>query len=325
MGTLLIDRKDVELRRDGARLLVFEQGRRTGSVPVSHLQRVVIQNRALLDSNILGALAEHGVGLVVINQRRPQATASLPGHAHNDAVRRLSQYRCSLDEDWRRQWSARLVLRKLRAQRLLLVRALAQRPDERHALVKAIRALEQRRDNLNDGVDLDRNRIRGFEGAAAAAYFSGFARLFPPALAFTGRNRRPPRDPVNACLSLAYTLLNADAVLALHAAGLDPMLGFYHDPDFGRESLACDFIEPLRPRVDEWIWTLFRQRQLRVEYFFKDKGACLLNKTGRKTFYAEWEGCALPLRRALRRSAQWLARVFSADSLASSQFGAGHE
>ena len=93
-------------------------------------------------------------------------------------------------------------------------------------------------------------RLRGIEGAAAAAYFQGFTRLFPPSLEFTGRNRRPPRDPVNAVLSLSYTPLHFEAVQAVCAAGLDPLIGFYHELVFGRESLASDLIEPLWPKVD---------------------------------------------------------------------------
>lgn len=309
MGTLLIDRKDAELRREGARLLVYERGVRTGSVPISQLERVVIQNRTVLDTGTLGALAEHGVGLVIINPRRPDATANLHGRSHNDATRRLSQYRYCFDRSWRQRWSVQLVSRKVRAQWLLLVRALERRPDRRLPLTKAIDVLERCLASLNDDITPDLNRIRGLEGAAAAAYFSGYTQLFPPSLEFTGRNRRPPRDPVNACLSLAYTLLHADAVLALHAAGLDPMLGFYHEQAFGRDSLACDFVEPLRPRVDGWIRELFRARRLRGEYFSIDKGACLLNKTGRRIFYAEWETCAPALRRALRRGGQLLAGI----------------
>ena len=314
MGTLLIDRKDVELRRDGDRLLVFEQGTRTGSVPVSHLRRIVIQNRAVLDTAILGVLVEHGVDLVVINPRRPQATARLTGSSHNDAGRRLTQYRYSLDNEWRQRWSMLLVWRKIKAQRLFLHRALASRPDLRHTLVKAIRNLDQRIDVLREESSPLRDRVCGIEGAAAAAYFKALTHLFPPSLEFTDRNRRPPRDPVNACLSLAYTLLHADAVLALQVAGLDPMLGFYHDVAFGRESLACDVIEPLRPRVDEWIWTLFRERALRSEDFSVTNGACLLNKAGRKTFYTSWEICAQPLRRALRRGASLLAKRFAEEA-----------
>jgi len=88
--------------------------------------------------------------------------------------------------------------------------------------------------------------LRGLEGAGASAYFEGFADLLPDRLKFSGRNHRPPRDPVNAMLSLGYTLLHAEAVLALYGAGLDPFIGFHHGLDFGRESLACALVEPLR-------------------------------------------------------------------------------
>ena len=121
-----------------------------------------------------------------------------------------------------------------------------------------------------------------------------------PALGFTGRNRRPPRDPVNACLSLAYTLLHTQAVQACSTAGLDPLFGFYHRPAIGRESLASDLIEPLRPAVDLWVWEQLRSRQLRPEHFSIDKGACLLGKAGRQHFYTHWQTSTSPWARWLR-------------------------
>jgi CRISPR-associated protein Cas1 len=131
--------------------------------------------------------------------------------------------------------------------------------------------------------------LRGVEGAAQAAYFRAYVTLFPESLGFGGRNRRPPRDPVNACLSLAYTLTHFEAVRAADAAGLDPFLGFFHEIAFERESLACDLMEPVRPSIDAWIWEMFRTRTLRPEHFHSDKGACLLEKTGRARFYESFE------------------------------------
>lgn len=131
--------------------------------------------------------------------------------------------------------------------------------------------------------------------------------MLPPALGFTGRNRRPPRDPANAVLSLAYTLLHFEAVRAGHAAGLDPYIGFYHRPSFARASLASDLIEPLRPWLDQHLWRLFAERVLRPEHFTLDRGACLLGKAGRERFYPCYETLIRPARRALRRSARHLA------------------
>ena len=314
MGTLYIDRKDVELRRDGACMSLYEQGERSGSIPFSQLERVVIFNHAVLDTGVLGALAEHGVSLVTLSARRPERTAQLLGRAHNAAARRIAQYRLSLDDAWRTRWSGILVKRKLLAQRALLAQAMAARPDVRHALFGALAQINERITSL--ACPSGRDSIRGIEGAGASAYFKGYCALFAPELDFTGRNRRPPKDPVNSCLSLAYTLAHADAVIACHAAGLDPLIGFYHDLSFARESLACDLVEPLRPRVDAWVWGLFRNRTLRPDHFSLDKSACLLGKTGRREFYIAWEAFAPHLRRRLRAYARLIVRALERESIA---------
>ncbi|HNC68572.1 MAG TPA: CRISPR-associated endonuclease Cas1, partial [Thauera aminoaromatica] len=204
-----------------------------------------------------------------------------------------------------------LVRTKLHRQRRLLDYARGERPDARKPLCDALAtldAIDARLAATSGSDDEATARLRGAEGAAARAYFGGLCALFAPALGFTGRNRRPPRDPVNACLSLAYTLLHFDAVRAAHVAGLDPLLGFYHRPAFGRESLASDLIEALRPQADAWVWEQFRSRALREDQFTSDKGACLLGKAGRERFYARWESFAGAPRRWLRVRCARLAR-----------------
>jgi CRISPR-associated protein Cas1 len=151
----------------------------------------------------------------------------------------------------------------------------------------------------------------GIEGAGAAAYFGAYTTLFAPSLRFQDRNRRPPRDPVNACLSLAYTLAHHQACRAAAAAGLDPFVGFYHEVAHGRESLACDLVEPLRPRVDAWVWRLFRQRRVRLEHFRTHAGACLLGKAGRAVFYEEFEALSADCVRRLRRACRSLVRALT--------------
>lgn len=311
MGTLYIDRKDIELRQEGRCLLIIEQGQRSGSVPFSHIERIVIFNRAVLDTGLLGVLSEQGIHLVTLNARKPQRSAQLLAQSHNDAARRISQYQLSLNDDLRDRWSGLLIRRKLLAQRAVLQNALQDRPDCRHTLFNAIAQLDARIVSLSAAAD--RDSVRGLEGAAASAYFRGFCALFAPELMFTGRNRRPPKDPVNACLSLAYTLAHSDAVMACRAAGLDPLLGFYHDLSFARESLACDMVEPLRPRIDAWIWSQFRLRQLRPDHFSLDKGACLLGKAGRQIFYREWEVLAPRIRRSFRRFTRLMLRAMASE------------
>ena len=309
MGTLYLDRRDLTLRLDGKRLVIEEPPARPRGVPLALVERAVIQGAVRFDGGVLAALAEQGTAVVCLSARHSRRTAILLGPGHGDARRRLAQYQLALDPAARLPLARALVAAKLRAQLRLLEAALAQRPDVRKPLHDGIATI---RDLLSAlAMAADRDTVLGLEGAGAAAHYAALTALFPPALNVAGRNRRPPRDPVNACLSLGYTLLHFEAVRAAHGAGLDPLLGFYHEPAYGRESLACDLIEPLRPRLDGWVWELFRTRRLRVEDFVLDKGACLLAKAGRQTFYAGYEGWVPPLRRYLRRESYRLANGLS--------------
>ena len=309
MGTLYLDRRNLNLRLDSKRLVIEEPEARPRGVPLALLERVVLRGLVRFDSGVLGALAEQGTSVVCLSARHSRRTAIVLGPGHGDARRRLAQYQLALDPEARLPLARQLIAGKLRAQIRLLDAALGQRPDVRKPLHDALETLRRLLPDV--GGAADRDVLLGLEGAGAAAHYGGLTALFPPSLNFTGRNRRPPRDPVNACLSLGYTLLHFEAVRAAHGAGLDPLLGFFHEPAYGRESLACDLIEPLRPRLDGWVWALFRERRLRAEDFLFDKGACLLDKPGRRTFYAGYEFWVPPLRRYLRwecyRLANWLS------------------
>lgn len=174
---------------------------------------------------------------------------------------------------------------KLRGQAAVLSAASVLRPELSYELNIARRTLVDTASRLRQESAPDLPALRGIEGAAAAAFFEAYRLLFAPALHFQGRNRRPPRDPVNAALSLAYTLEYAEGVRAAAAAGLDGFIGFYHDLRHGRQSLACDLCEWERGSVESWVWRLFRERVLRVEHFHAHAGSCLLGKAGRREFY----------------------------------------
>lgn len=310
MATLLLDRAQLEVACDGDALALYEAGERRGSVPLKLLDRCVIQGSATrLDSGVLLKLAEAGVATVLLSPRVQRRVAIVLGPAHNDAGVRLAQAQRVCDEAHCRRWSLELVIAKLRRQRRVLARWQLARPDARkplHDAAAAVQGALERVQTLSAAPPLD--QLRGIEGAAARAYFAGLSAVLPPGLGFTGRNRRPPRDPANALLSLGYTLLHVEAVQACHRAGVDPLLGYYHRPSFGRESMASDLIEPLRPEVDHWVWQLLRDRTLRADHFSSDRGACLLGKAGRATFYAAWATAVRPWRRWLRQVATGVAR-----------------
>lgn len=313
MSTLYLDRKGLELKVDGAALALYEQGSRLRTVPFALLDRVVIRSEVLLSSSVLGALGSAGCATVILSGRQSRLLAIVQGRAHNDGLLRLTQYARVQDEEWRRHWANRFVLGKMLRQERFLERALAVRPDCSKPIFDARESLRSLRARVADTLPTVES-LRGVEGAAQAAYFRAFAALFPESLGFNGRNRRPPRDPVNGCLSLTYTLLHFEAVRSAYAAGLDPFLGFFHEIAFGRESLACDLIEPVRPLADRWVWEMFRSRLLRPEHFRWDNGGCFLGKAGRARFYEQFEGFLRRAARCLRGYCRLLVRDLRASA-----------
>jgi CRISPR-associated protein Cas1 len=313
MSSLYLDRKNLGVKLDGRALALYEDGIKKGTVPFHLLERVILRGNVQLESRVLGALSEHNIGLLILSGRNTEATAMLSARSHNDTQRRLGQYQASQNDGLRTPLARWLVLVKVRAQHRLLSDVLTARADLRYPLVSSLRSLGRILEQLHeDSPAISLASLRGFEGAAAAAYFGSFVHLFANSLNFTGRKKRPPPDPVNACLSLGYTLLHYDAVRTCHIVGLDAMLGFYHDVSFGRESLACDLMEPLRPLMDRWVWKMFQERQLRVEHFCDDKGRCQMNKAGRQCFYGFYESQAGSARRLLRRYGYALAKHYQA-------------
>ena len=310
MATLYLDRRDLAVELESGRLRVRHPDGGLRDVPLALLERVVITATTRLDSSLLAALGAAGVAVMIINPRNVDRVAFVLGRPHNDLRVRLGQYRQLGDTGWIEQWARHLVRAKLIGQRRLLRNAMALRPQQRLPLYKGIKALDAaiaRCDQSNAVATL-----RGIEGAAAAAYFAALGALFPEPLHFSGRNRRPPRDPVNVLLSLTYTLLHFEAVRASYTVGLDPYLGFYHRPAFGRESLASDLMEPLRPIADRLVWRLLAEQTLRAEHFHHQDNACLLGKAGRGHFYAAYEAFAERPRRLLRRYCRELARALRA-------------
>lgn len=141
--------------------------------------------------------------------------------------------------------------------------------------------------------------LLGIEGTAARIYFEAFGRLLKPdsepregalSFDFDGRNRRPPLDPVNAMLSLGYTLLAKDVTIALQSAGFDPYLGFYHQPRYGRPALALDVMEEFRPLiVDSVVLAAVNTGAIRLGDFIRRGGAVTMTKSGRAKFFQAYE------------------------------------
>ncbi len=142
--------------------------------------------------------------------------------------------------------------------------------------------------------------LLGSEGNGARLYFRDFAGMIKldesgrdtsaMPFDFETRNRRPPRDPVNALLSLGYSLLAKDLTVACYAVGFDPYIGFYHQPRFGRPALALDLMEPFRPLiVDSAVLTAINTGMITPRDFVRVGGSVALTAAGRKAFFRAYE------------------------------------
>ncbi|MDR2506986.1 MAG: CRISPR-associated endonuclease Cas1 [Candidatus Accumulibacter sp.] len=289
MTSLYVDRKNVELRADGEALVFYENGERVGTVPLTPLSRIFLRGDIKLSATLLGKLGEHGIGVVVLSGRK-HTPSLLLGRPHNDASRRVKQYKLSLNSEYCLKFSRAIVAAKISGQLAFVRERKSAQPMHRYPLSIGERRLE----SALEQIDTQKNiaALRGLEGAAAASYFQTMAEMLPEKLGFHQRNRRPPRDPVNAALSLTYTLLQSEATLAIYGAGLDPFIGFYHALDFGRESLACDLMEALRPQADRFVLKMFREEVLTAGDFSRSDAGCMLGKAGRGRYYKAYEAYA---------------------------------
>jgi CRISPR-associated protein Cas1 len=230
--------------------------------------------------------------------------------------------------------AAQLVAGKIRNQRILLQRNHVEPPPRALALLKAYADDAQHAHSLE--------QLLGIEGNAARLYFQHFAGMLkrdddhPTAPAdtlpdgfsfdFTARNRRPPRDPVNALLSLAYSLLTKDLTIITQIVGFDPYLGFFHQPRFGRPSLALDLMEPFRPLIaDSAVLTAINTRMLGPADFVRAGRSVALTPSGRKALFRAYEqrmdtlvthplfGYRVNYRRILEIQTRLLARVLTGE------------
>ena len=314
MTTCYIDRKEAELRADGHAIAVYEGGRRTATIPLGPLTRLVILGNIHLETRLLHRLAEQGVVVSLIGGRRHQVVGSFAATLHGDAGRRLAQYRAASDATQTRAQAAATVAAKVDGH-LDLLREFRPHARRGEVVVTSIDRMESVRSRLaEDGLTVE--TIRGLEGAAAAAYFAAYQECFPPSLDFTGRNRRPPRDPVNALLSLTYTLIHAEYIREVSVVGLDPMVGFLHELDLGRESLVCDLVERSRPAADRFIWTLFHERAFTARDFSsgEERPGCYLKKGARARYYPLYEAWTEGERRGWRETVRALVRALTQET-----------
>ncbi len=277
-------------------------------MPINPLKRVVIVGNVSIDTPVIHRLSDEKISVVFLSGKRLRFCGMLNGRLHNNGALRIAQYEKSRT-DLALEAAKDLVIRKISKQRDLLDNTKMERPEIRLELTTSVNMLIDILKKLQDE-EIQIDTLRGLEGAAGASYFAAYTAMFAPSLEFNRRTRRPPQDPVNAMLSLCYTLLHFEMLREIEIIGLDPTIGFYHQFEYGRESLACDLVEPYRPNVDSFVYEIFRTRQFTQRDFSEDdeKPGCYLKKAARQRFYPSYEEWAKALRPLWREETRGIAR-----------------
>ena len=206
---------------------------------------------------------------------------------HKNVELRRRQYAAAANPSFCLGLAARLVQAKISNCRTILRR--------NHSAAPETVLQDLKRDHAHAAQAQSLEELLGIEGTAARRYFAEFRGMLktdgaPPEFDFDGRNRRPPKDPVNALLSLAYAMLAREWTVTLHAVGLDPYLGFYHQPRYGRPALALDVMEEFRPLIaDSVVLTAINNGEVRSEDFIRRMGSVALTPEGRRRFIETYE------------------------------------
>ncbi len=247
----------------GGALVVELKGEPVSVLRPADVEEVLVYGDAAITPAARRTLLWKGID-VVFHTVAGRVQGRLSSLEHRAGERRLAQLAAVSDPARRLAVARAIVAGKLRNQHTVLARF--KRRSVGEPLADALALIRVAAERAHEARDLD--QLRGIEGSGARAYFSILGvGLSNPLFSFTGRNRRPPRDPVNAALSFLYTLLCQRCGQLARTAGMDPYVGFLHDAGRGHEALAFDLAEEWRPLVDALVLGLFNRRQLAPEDF----------------------------------------------------------
>lgn len=243
------------------------------------------------------------------------------GTTHKNVELRIRQFQCAMDPKRSLLLARKAVTGKIKNCRTLLRRNDPERSTSSLGLLAKLAAEAQAAPSSQS--------LLGIEGAAAECYFSRFANMFKQGgkdFSFADRNRRPPKDPVNAVLSYLYGILVKDLFVTLLAVGFDPYIGFYHRPRYGRPALALDMMEEFRPLIaDSVAINLFNNEEISKNDFIKTRAGVSLTSNAKKAVVTGYErrmeteivhplfGYKVSYKRVLEVQARLLAKAISGE------------
>ena len=293
LNTLYVFSEDLYLALDGENVVAKRSGTAVSRIPLHTLESIQTFSYAGASPALMGECAERGIELSFFDQRG-RFLVDVQGRKYGNVLLRKRQVLVSEDERLSLPIARNFILGKVFNCRWVLERACRD-----HSLrVDTVRIKEASK-RLAGSLKAIRgcesiDSLRGIEGDAAAVYFSVFDELIlnnDETFLFSGRNKRPPRDAVNAMLSLFYTTLSLDCSSALQGVGLDPYIGFMHTDRPGRRSLALDLMEELRPIfVDRFVISAINNRMVNKDSFItRETDEVYLSDKARKTLYDAWQ------------------------------------
>ena len=293
LNTLFITSEDAYLALENENVVVLRGEEKMGQYPLTILENIVSFSYKGASPALMGTCAARDIHLCFLTPNG-RFLARVCGQSRGNVLLRKEQYRVSDDSAQSCMVARNMIFGKIFNSCWVLERMLrdhAMRAD-RPSLSAASAQLQNRLEGVRQIDDLD--ALRGAEGLASAAYFGVFDQMIlnqKDIFHFDGRNRRPPRDRVNAALSMTYTLLAHDCASALESVGLDAYVGFMHRDRPGRASLALDLMEELRaPLADRFVLTLINTRVLQQKHFkTQADGAVWLTDDGRKALLSAWQ------------------------------------
>ena len=293
LNTLFVTSEDVYLSLDGENVVANRKGEVVARYPLHTLQGIVSFSYAGASPALMGACAQREIGLAFCSPRG-RFLARITGPAQGNVLLRRMQYRVADDPAQSCRIARNMIFGKVYNARWSI-----ERTKRDHALrvdgTRFSTVSAQLQELLPQiAAEISPDCLRGLEGSGAAAYFSVLDEMIlqgKETFYFHERSRRPPLDAFNAMLSFAYSLLTHDCASALESVGLDAYVGYLHTDRPGRESLALDLMEELRPCfADRFVLTLVNNRVLKPSDFeFRESGAVFLTDSARRTFLQKWQ------------------------------------
>ncbi|MCP4164954.1 MAG: CRISPR-associated endonuclease Cas1 [Chloroflexi bacterium] len=284
MPTLYIAEPGARIEKTYRRLEIRKADELLTAVPLVRIDHVVLVGPVGLTTPAMNTLLDAGVGVSLLNRWGKLRGRLAPATDKNLYLRRL-QYRRAGEPDLYLAISGRIVQGKLRNARNLARRILRRNP---HIDASPLQRIDQALRRANHATEID--ELLGNEGLGTRSYFAIWRQALEPPWTFRRRSRRPPKDPVNAMLSLGYTLLADNLMTACEIVGLDPYEGFYHVETYGRPALALDLMEEFRHLiVDSVVMGLVNRNRIKLDDFQPGpKTGVYLKPDGMRTFFAAY-------------------------------------